>query len=169
MTVTLEQFERYSTGEYEPWLSDKWKVVNLPTIGGLTLPAELIETVTPPFNVLQERAKNIASSEIYFASATRPGQLSMGVSNTARLHALKYFDYWMQLIQNPYTGGFRLPSTYKKNLGCELYDTTGRRILTIEIRNAWPLTYEGLNLTQAPESAPLQVQFKCEACRLVWS
>lgn len=169
MTVTLEQFERYSSGEYEPWMSDKWKVLAMPTINGIVLPPELIESVVPPFNTLQERAKNIASSEIYFANGTRPGQFSMECSNTARLHALKYFDTWMQAVQNPFTGGFRLPSTYKKNVSCALYDTTGKQILTIEVRNCWPVSYDGLPLGRQPESSPLQVQFKCDACRLIWS
>lgn len=169
MTVTLAQLEKHSEGQYEPWQSDKWKVLALPTIGGLKLPIELIEAVTPPFNVLQERAKNIASSEIYFANGTRPGQFSMEAASTARLHALRYFDTWQQMIQNPYTGGFRLPSTYKKNISCALYDPTGQLVVTIEVRNCWPASYDGLALARQSSNEPLVVQFKCDACRLIWS
>lgn len=169
MTVTLEQLEMYSSGEYEPWLSDKWKVLDMPAINGLKLPAPLIETVGLPFNTLMDRPKSIASGEIYFANGTRVGQFTMGCALTSRLHSLRYFDTWMQMVQNPFTGGFRLPSTYKKNVSVGLYDTKGKLIVTAEVRNCWPTEFSGVEPATSPSLQPLTVQFKCDAFRLIWS
>ena len=113
-----------------------------------------------------ERSKQIASTTIYLASASDPGSFTLEIAQTARLHGLRYFTAWRDLVQNPYTGGYRLPSEYKKNIAVTLFDTTGKPIATATVRNCWPVSYEGLSLARTADNQPGQVQMRAES--LVW-
>lgn len=164
--ITLEELEKYSSGEYEPWFENMWRVDKMPAIGKGSLPSPLVETVNLPLPTFGERTKQIASTTIYLASASDPGSFTLEVAQTARLHALRYFTDWQALVQNPYTGGYRMPSVYKKNISVTLYDTTGKPIVQATVRNCWPVSYEGLTLGRTQNNSPGQVQMRAEA--LIW-
>lgn len=164
--ITLDELEEYSSGEYEPWLSHMWAIDKMPDIGGVTLNRVLVEACNLPMPTFGERSKQIASTTIYLASASDPGSFTLEIAQTARLHGLRYFTAWRDLVQNPYTGGYHLPSVYKKNIAITLFDTTGKPIATATVRNCWPVSYEGLSLARTADNQPGQVQMRAES--LVW-
>lgn len=166
--ITLDEFESVYAGA-DPWLSFLWKIVEMPQIGGMSLPPALIEGVTLPIPAFVERAKNIASTEMFYAGGTSPGQFSMICGLDQKLRAMRYFDYWSQLIQNPYTGGFRLPSQYKKDVHAELYNNQGEVVCTCIVRNTWPQAVDGLNTGTDSTSPQLNVAFKSDAFLFKWS
>lgn len=167
--ISLAELEAGSSGKYEPFLSHMWRVAQMPAIGGQSLPVTFVEGVSLPFPTFTERSKAVASTEIYLANGTRTGEFTMQVGIDQFQSAWRYFTDWMNLVQNPYTGGFRLPSVYKKHVPVSLYDVTGKVMVTATVRNCWPTGFNLGELGGAPSIQLGQVQFKCEALIPNWS
>jgi hypothetical protein len=77
--ISLAELEAGSSGKYEPFLSHMWRVAQMPAIGGQSLPVTFVEGVSLPFPTFTERSKAVASTEIYLANGTRPGEFTMQV------------------------------------------------------------------------------------------
>lgn len=167
--VTLDDLQDSSQpGLADPFTTEKWRLLSLPAIGGVSLSPLACEEVELPFPVFQEKSKEIASTAIYFPQGSSVSGFSMMFGLDQKLAVLKYMQAWSSLIQNPYTGGYRLPSAYKKNLQIALYDIKGQVIATAEIRNCWPLGMQGLQLNGQGGRGMGTVQFQCDAQRLLF-
>lgn len=167
MAVKLEELlDSTQPGLGDPLLSDKWRIISLPTISGVSLSPLACEEIDLPFPVYQESSKQIATVDVYFPKGTSLAGFNMtfGLDQTAAV--LKYMDAWANLIQNPYTGGFRLPGVYKKNLEVGLFNTMGKKVVTVTLRNCWPLGLNALSLNGTGARLMPAVQFQCDTQRL---
>lgn len=164
MAVTYDEvFDDSQPGLSDPFQLDKWKILALPAIGSVTLSPYACEEIELPFSAYQERTREVATTSIAL-----PRGVSVS-SVTARFHVdqylavLKYFTAWENLIQNPYTGGFRLPSVYKKNIVIGLYTLDGTLAHRHTLRNIWPQGPQGLSLNPTGGKGELSVQFSLDA------
>lgn len=167
--VTLRELQDTSQpGLADPYTTEKWRILSFPSIGGVSLSSAACEEIEIPFPVFQVKSKEIASTSIHFpqGSSVEGFPAMFGIDQKAAV--LRYFQSWSGLIQNPYTGGFRLPSVYKKNLQIALYDVKGNVIVTSEVRNCWPLGLQSLSLNGQGGRGMISVQFQCDAQRLIF-
>lgn len=169
MAVTLDELlDSNQPGLGDPMLSDKWRIVALPTIGGVSLSPLACEELDLPFPVYQETSKQIATVEVYFPKGTSLSGFSATFGLDHKAAVLRYADAWANLIQNPYTGGFRLPGVYKKNIEVALFDTKGTKVVTAVIRNCWPLGLSNLSLNGTGSRLMPVLQFQCDTQRLIF-
>lgn len=166
--ITLEEFEDAYSGEFAPWQTHQWKVESFPMINGKRIPIALAEQVGLPYPQFTERSKNIGSTEIFYAGGSTVGAFSITFGLDQRWRAIRYISEWQELIQNPYTGGFRMPSQYKKDIIVGLYDSQGKRFASGTVRNCWPLGYDGPALDPTPALGQTTVQLKCDGFYITW-
>ncbi|ARW58772.1 putative tail tube protein [Erwinia phage vB_EamM_Y3] len=151
----------------DPFMQDKWRVRSFPAIGGFSLSPFACEEVELPFSVYQMKSKEVASVAIHTPQSSSVDGFSLMFGLDQKLAAMKYFNAWQSLIQNPYTGGFRLPSVYKKNIIVELYDGQGTMIGYQELRNCWPIGGQGLQLNGTGGRAVWSMQMAIDVSRPV--
>ena len=166
--ITLEEFEEAYAGEFAPWQTHQWKVEAFPLINGKRIPIALAESVGLPFPQFTERNKNVGSTEIFYAGGSNVGSFSITFGLDQRWRALRYIADWHEIIQNPYTGGFRMPSQYKKDIQVGLYDGQGKRFALATARNCWPLGADGPQLDSTPALGQTSAQFKCDGFYINW-
>lgn len=167
--VTLtELMDASAPGLADPFTTEKWRIVSLPTIGGVSLSPLACEEIELPFPVYTEKSKEVASTQIHWPHGSSIDGFSSqwGIDQKAAL--MKYFQSWQTLIQNPYTGGFNLPSAYKKRLRVALFDIKGSVIATSEVRNVWPIGMQSLQLNGTGGRGVMTIQWKCDAQRLLF-
>lgn len=167
--VTLtELMSTNAVGLSDPYTTEKWRLVSLPTIGGITLSPLACEEIELPFPVFTDKSKEVATTQIHWPQGSSIDGFSSQwhLDQTAAL--MKYFQNWQMLIQNPYTGGMRMPSVYKKILRVALFDIKGNVIATSEVRGCWPIGLQPLQLNGTGGRGVMSLQFKCDAQRLLF-
>lgn len=158
-----EVFDSPAQGLGDPYQIDKWRILSLPTMGSVALSPLACEEVELPFSAYQERSREVATTSITMARSVSVSSFSTRWHMDHYMAILKYFTAWENLIQNPYTGGFRLPSVYKKNIDIGLYNLGGDLVHRHTLRNIWPQGPQGLSLTAAGGRGMLSVQFFIDA------
>jgi hypothetical protein len=166
--ITLDQLEHCWDQGDGPWLSHQWRVLEFPTIGGLKLDPVLCEEIVLPLPTFGERDKSLGSGTISLAATSSAGQLEMVFGLDNKFRALKYLNNWEHLIQNPYTGGFRLPSVYMKEISVGYFSGDGTQVARGVCRNAWPTTYSGIGGDRVPADKPINASFKVTAFYWEW-
>lgn len=167
MAVTLDELlDSSQPGLGDPLLSDKWRIISLPTMRGVSLSPLACEEVDLPFPIYQASSKQIATVDVHFPKGTSISGFSLmfGLDQTAAV--IKYADAWANSIQNPNTGGFYLPGAYKKNIEVALFNTKGKKVMTAIIRNCWPLGLSNLSLNGTGTRLMPSLQFQCDTQRL---
>lgn len=152
----------------DPFMQDKWRVRSFPVIGNISLSPFACEEVELPFSVYQSKSKEVATVNINWPHGSSVDGFSLMFGLDQKLAAIQYFNAWQNLIQNPYTGGFRLPAVYKKNLVVELYNNQGTMIATQELRNCWPMGGQGLQLNGTGGRSVWSVQMALDVVRTVF-
>ena len=166
--ITLDQLEHCWDQGDGPWLSHQWRVLEFPTIGGLKLDPILCEEIVLPLPTFGEREKSLGSGTLSLAATSSAGQLEMVFGLDNKFRALKYLNNWDLLIQNPYTGGFRLPSVYMKEISVGYFSGDGTQVARGVCRNAWPTTYSGIGGDRVPSDKPINASFKVTAFYWEW-
>ncbi len=162
--VTLDELNDTSlVGNDDPYFLDKWRVDAFPNIGPVLLSPVACEEVSLPFSMMQQKTREIATTAVKWPKTSTVNSFSFRFHLDQKFAVVKYFQQWETLIQNPYTGGFRLPSVYKKNINITLYDNQGTAIHRHTIRNCWPLGIQELALTGQGGRGVLSVMFECDA------
>ena len=163
---TLDDLQDTSApGLDDPFMQDKWRVRAFPVIGDVSLSPFACENVDLPFAAYQTKTKEIATASINTPQSSSVDGFSLSFGLDQKLAVMKYFTAWQNLIQNPYTGGFRLPSVYKKNLIIELYDNQGTMIGEQQLRNCWPIGGQSLQLNSTGGRAVWSVQMALDVAR----
>lgn len=155
-------------GLADPYTTEKWRIVSLPTIGGVSLSPLACEEIELPFPVFTAKSKEVASTQINWPQGSSVDGFSSQWGIDQKMAVLKYFQSWQNLIQNPFTGGFSLPSVYKKPIRVALYDIKGTVIATSEVRNAWPIGCQSLSLNGTGGRGMVSMQWKCDAQRILF-
>lgn len=164
--VSLDEIQDTTQpGLDDPFMLDKWRLLSLPTMGGVNLSPLACEVVGVPFPVFQQKSKEVATTSFSWPHATSVDGFSAQFSLDQKLAVIKYYTAWQNLIQNPYTGGMRLPSAYKKNLEVALFDNQGQQVAVIELRNVWPLGMQELSLNNTGGRGIMSIQFECDVVR----
>lgn len=164
MAVTLDELNDTSlVGNDDPFFLDKWKVDAFPNTGPILLNPIACEQVNLPFAMFQQKTREIATTTVKWPKTTTVQGFTAQFHVDQKLAVVAYFMQWENLIQNPYTGGFRLPSVYKKNIPITLYDNQGQPIHRHTIKNAWPLGLQELSLQGQGGRAVISVTFECDA------
>lgn len=167
--VTLTELTDASApGLADPFTTEKWRIVSLPVIGGQNLSPLACEEIELPFPVYTEKSKEIASTQIHWPHGSSIDGFGSQWGIDQKAAVMKYFQNWQDLIQNPYTGGFRMPSVYKKHLRIALFDIQGKVIATSEVRSCWPVGMQSLSLNGAGGRGMISMQFKCDSQRLIF-
>ncbi|AQT28611.1 putative tail tube protein [Erwinia phage vB_EamM_Yoloswag] len=168
--VTIDELQDSSQpGLADPFMLDKWRFLTLPQIGGVSLSPLACEEVGLPFPVFQQKSKEVATTSTSWPSATSVEGFTAQFSLDEKLAVIKYYTAWQNLIQNPYTGGFRLPSQYKKNLQVALFNTQGTQVMVHELRSVWPLGMQELTLNGTGGRGMISIQFECDVARPIFS
>ncbi|QYW03099.1 hypothetical protein pEaSNUABM13_00140 [Erwinia phage pEa_SNUABM_13] len=147
----------------DPFMLDKWRIREFPTMGGVSLSPFACEEVDLPFSVFQSKSKEVASVAINWPHGSSIDGFNLMFGIDQRLAVMKYFTAWQNLIQNPYTGGMRLPSAYKKNMFIELYDNQGKMVAAMQLRNCWPVGGQGIQLNGTGGRGVWSVQMQLDA------
>ena len=166
--ITLDQLENCWEQGDGPWLSHQWRVLDFPTIGGLKLDPVLCEEIVLPLPTFGAREKSLGSGTISLAATSSAGQLEMVFGLDNKFRVLKYLNNWDHLIQNPYTGGFRLPSVYMKEIPVGFFSGDGTQVARGVCRNAWPTTYSGIGGERVPSDKPINASFNVTAFYWEW-
>ena len=130
-----------------------WRVAAMPTIKGIeggtyTLPPLNVETITLPLPRQGVTQAEVAATTSYLDD---------------KLTSLQYFIEWNKSIQNPYTGGFYLPSRYKKNFEVVLFDGGGKPTMTALLIGVWPNTIQEMELDATDDKHKINVSFSVDA------
>ncbi|QZE56331.1 hypothetical protein pEaSNUABM40_00135 [Erwinia phage pEa_SNUABM_40] len=149
----------------DPFMQDKWRVREFPVIGNYTLSPFACEEVDLPFSVYQQKSKEVATVQINWPHGSSVDGFSLLFGLDQKLAVMKYMTAWQNLIQNPYTGGFRLPSAYKKNIIIELYDNQGQMVGEQQLRNCWPIGGQSITLNGTGGRAMWSVQMALDVSR----
>lgn len=167
--VTLDELlNDTEPGLADPHTTDRWRIRKFPSFGSTRISEVACEEVDLPFPIFQEKSKEVANTEIYFPGGTSISGFSctFGLDQTAAI--MKYVDAWSNTIQNPNTGGYRLPSAYKKNILVDLYNAKGEVIISAEIRNCWCMGMQNIQLNGQAARTMISVQFQCDTQRLIY-
>lgn len=161
--ITLDDLNKVSLGDYEPHTTERWKVLEFPVIGSSALESAIAESIDLPFPTFQDKSKPVASSQLYFASGSSVDGFTVTFGVDQKWRSVKYITSWTNLVQNPVTGGFRLPSAYKKNLQIGFYNLNNDLIVTAHVANCWPLGISNMAFNAEVARTMISVPFKCEA------
>lgn len=160
--LTLEYFEKMSSGDYEPHTTEKWLVREFPKFGSETLDSIVGEAMDLPFPMLQDKGKSVASSQVFFPSGIQIQGFSIQLGVDQKLRAIRYIQAWQNAIRNPTTGGYYPAASYKRTLLVDLFDVKGNVIGTAKLENVWPLGVSQLQLGATSERSIVPVQFMCD-------
>lgn len=164
MAVKLEELQDpLAPGLGDPVLSDKWRILSFPKISEESLSPLACEELDLPFPVYQESTSERASTVLYFPKGSSIAGFNTTFGLDHKLAVIRYFTAWQNLIQNPYTGGYRLPSAYKKDITVGIYDTKGTLLCTSTMRNCWPLGLSNIQLNGQSTRLMQNIQFRCDA------
>lgn len=168
--VTLDELQDSSQpGLADPFMLDKWRILTLPSISGVNLSPIACEEVGLPFPVFQQKTKEVATTSFSWPHATNVDGFTAQFGLDQKAAVIRYYTAWQNLIQNPYTGGMRLPSVYKKRLEVALFDNQGNQIMVQELRNVWPLGMQELSLNGTGGRGHISIQFECDVARSLFS
>lgn len=166
MAVSYDElFDASANGLDDPYTLEKWRILDLPNVGPFMLSPLACEEVSLPFSIFQQKTREIATTSVSWPKAVSVSSFSARFHMDQKAAVLKYFGQWERLIQNPYTGGFYLPSRYKKNMTVALYDNAGVIIHQHELRNVWPQGVQELGLNGTGGRAVISIQFECDVVR----
>ena len=166
--VTFDELNSFLQEEYEPWLSNRWRVVEMPTINNFRLSALVVETLNLPMLGYEARTKHYGSSSMSFVGGQQIDGFSMTLLLDDGWNSVKYITDWFATMQNPNTGGFYLPSYYMKDIKVAIFNNKGEQIVTSTISNVWPLTIGAPELNPQSNKTTVNVEFKCFWQTLKW-
>lgn len=161
--LNLDKLKQVHSGNREPLQSWKWYIKELPIIGGRTIPTSYCENINLPFAGFNTDSKEIAGTTVVFAGTSSIDGFEMQVYEDVSVSSIGYFLDWQSLVQNPATGGFRVPKYYWKNIDVVLMDNFNRDIATATLRNVWPVMISPIDLAQESNRVILSVQMACTA------
>lgn len=161
--LDLNKLKQVHSGYREPLQAWKWYVKELPIIGGRTLPTSYCEGINLPFAGFNTDAKEIAGTTVTFAGTSSIDGFEMRMYEDVSASTIGYFLDWQSLVQNPATGGYRLPRYYWKNFDVVLMDNFNRDIATATLRNVWPVMISPIDLGQSGDRVTLSIQMSCTA------
>ena len=167
--VTYEELSAYMTGDKEPWLSNRWRVTQLPKIGTITPSELMVESIDLPMVQFDVRTKHYGARSMHVVGGSQIDGFTMSMYVDDQWRSVKYINDWFATMQNPNTGGFYLPGYYMKTIGVELYDTKGDVILRSKIDNVFPISMSEPSLSANAEKLSISVQFKCYWQTLTWA
>lgn len=166
--LALSKLKEMHKGSREPLQSWKWYLKAFPKIGNLVLPTSYCEELGLPFPQFAQNSKEFASTTVTFPGAISIDGFEMVLYEDQAASSMGYVQAWQSMIQNPYTGGYRVPAFYWRDLEAVLMDTRNNDIATAIIKNAWPLGMSSIQLNQAgAERVKISVQMQCTACVIV--
>lgn len=148
-----------------------WRVPVMPTIQGVAepvsgsyeLPPLNVEALTLPLPTQNVVDAQIAAATLFFADKSAIEQFNMVVKEDDMLTSLKYFTAWNHNIQNPYTGGFYLPSRYKKNIEVFLFNSQGEVVMSVWLKGVWPTNIENFELDNTDDKHKLNISMSVDA------
>lgn len=148
-----------------------WRVEAMPIISGVAspltgtyrLPPLNVEALTLPMPQQSVTEAVVSATTVYFADKHQIDQFNMTVKEDEYLSSLKYFTAWNHNIQNPYTGGFYLPSRYKKDIPVMLFDNQGREVMRAKLKGVWPNTIQQFELDNTDDKHKLNVSLSVDA------
>ena len=150
-------------GEKEPLANWTWRVLDFPAFGSLRLDSRLVKSTSLPMPKFAPRSKTLGATTVTSAGMSEVDAFDLVIQESQQLDGLKYIVNWMNNVQNPDTGGYYLPSRYKKNLTIVLYDIKGTPIMNSTLKNVWPTTVGQWELNSESGFRELQVNFSCDA------
>lgn len=162
--LQLSALKEIFSGQREPAMQWKWYIESFPDIGGRRLPPPYLESISLPMPMLNTDQKEIAATTVSFPGASSIDSFEMVLKEDVSLSSIGYVQDWQSLVQNPLTGGYRVPAVYWRDFSVKLIDTRNIVYATAEIRNAWPLGASQIQLDQSNEFLKINVQMNCTAC-----
>lgn len=149
----------------------QWRVPVMPSINGVAepvtgtyvLPPLNVEALTLPMPRQNTVNAEIAAATLFFADKTEIEEFNMVVKEDDKMNSLKYFTAWNHNIQNPYTGGFYLPSRYKKNIEVYLFNSQGEVVMSAWLKGVWPNNIENLELDNTDGKHKLNIGMSVDA------
>lgn len=141
----------------DPLLSINWyaqlPVLNSP-LGTVGLPWFYVEQATLPFRTTDTVSVYRAGHNVHFAGRYSVDNLTLGVYMDSGGNALKYLQYWEACKIAPTnmsnyatgSGGFLVPSMYKKPIYVYLLDPARLEIAIVQYVGCWPTNLDSLQL-----------------------
>ena len=167
--LTLDHFIEMSSGDREPFTTEKWLIRSFPSFNGVSLDSVVGEAIGLPFPVIQEKSKSVAAAQIFFPAGITVNGLTIQFGENQRLDVIRYIEAWTANIRNPETGGYYVASNYKRNLLVDLYNVEGDVIGTAKIKNAWPQGVSQFELDGQVARSMIPVQFQCDGQKFEFS
>lgn len=139
MKKTLELAKTLNEGDKSPLPKWLWKIEALPEFDGKTLEAQYIHQCALPFPQFDTGSQiEVAGQTLTFPGRVQVNSFNMLIHEDNKVRAMQYILAWMNNIRNPVTGGYFLPSRYKKSLKVTLHDNKGEPIAHASLRGVWP-------------------------------
>jgi len=139
MKKTLELAKSLNEGDKTPLPKWLWKVESMPAFDGVTLEPEYIQQFGLPFPKFDTGNQiEVAGATLTFPGKIDVSSVTMLIHEDNKVRALKYIFQWMSNIRNPVTGGYFLPSRYKKGINVVLHDNKGDPLAKASLRGVWP-------------------------------
>lgn len=160
--LTLDHFIEMSSGEREPFTTEKWIIRSFPTFNGVSLDSVVGEAIDLPFPVLQEKSKSVAASQIFFPAGLTVNGFTIQFGENQRLDVIRYIEAWTANIRNPNTGGYYVASNYKRTLMVDLFNVQGDVIGTAKMIDVWPQGVSQFSLDGQVARSMIPVQFQCD-------
>lgn len=145
----------------QPMMQFKWIVIDFPTINGVKLPSSYFETVNLPFSGFALNTKEVATTNINFPGNSSFDSFELQMYEDEYMTTSLFIQDWKSLTQNPYTGGYRTPVHYWKNMRIGLMDSNNVIRTESVIRNCWPIMQSAITLNQENGRLMLNVQMSC--------
>lgn len=139
MRKTLELAKTLNTGDKTPLPKWLWRIESLPVFDGVGLEPQYIHQCSLPFPKFDTGNQiEVAGATLTFPGKIQVDSFNMLIHEDNKVRALKYIMQWMGNIRNPVTGGYFLPTKYKKSLIVILHDNKGDPIAKASLRGVWP-------------------------------
>ena len=151
------------TNDEEPLPNWTWRIVSFPTFGSIELSPKMVKSCTLPLPKFSPRSKVVGATTVTSAGMSEVDAFDLVIQENQKVDGLNYINNWMANIQNPFTGGYYLPSRYKKNIDIVLYNVLGEPILEATLKNVWPTTIQSWELNSESGFRELSVNFACDA------
>ena len=168
MKKTLELAKSLNTGDKTPLPKWLWKVETMPAFDGIGLDPEYVHQFALPFQQFDTGNQlEMAGVTLTFPGKVQTNGVSMLIHEDNKVRALKYITQWQSNIRNPITGGYFLPTRYKKNINVILHDNKGDPLAKASLRGVWPSAIQDWELVYNDDGFhQLSVQLEVDAAYL---
>lgn len=146
LPLDFDSMQAAFTGYGEPLLGFRWTIEDFPEFFGIKIPRQYCLETSLPTATMGTMTKQMGGTQITLPDVGEVSSFDIQFHEDQKGTTHKYLTAWNEHIQNPYSGGFYLPFTYKRDLWLQLQNNRGEVAIRVMLKGVWPTSLSPLSL-----------------------